>query len=376
MLLVAAFLTFAGAANAFADELSDLQDKAKEAESQYQAATGRVGELQQQVEKTADDYNAATERVEELQKQIDDTQARIDEITRQMPAQQTRSANSMKTLYLMQNERLGMIEALIGSESLDDFLSSFEYMDCINSHNVAQMQKLQALKSELDDKEAKLKEDSAQAHMEAEKASEALTEAQSAREAAQAEAIAFAEQQAQAESAAAELAERERAAKEALAKTGKSDGVDASNSAAEQPSSNDVEQYSGTVSSGDVSWSGDRDAFVAQWAPRIDAYLSGSPMAGQGSTFAQAAWDSGVDPRWSPAIATVESSTGAICFMPYNAWGWGSYSFSSWEEAIPAHVSYLGGMYGSTITPQAASIYCPPNASFWYNRCLEEMSTI
>ncbi len=31
---------------------------------------------------------------------------------------------------------------------------------------------------------------------------------------------------------------------------------------------------------------------------RIDSYLAGSPLSGQGATFAAAAWDYGVDPRF------------------------------------------------------------------------------
>lgn len=366
---------------ASADEASDLQQKADQAASESADAQARVSELQTQVEQTASAYNDAQARVEELQAQIDETQSRIDELNEQIPLQQERSSQSVKTLYYMQEEGFGLIQAVLSSETLDDFLTSYEYVERLNSHNNAQLQKLQDMMDELDEQESQLEEDTSQAKSEADNAQKALEQAQQAREQAQAEAVAKAQAEADA-SAAAEYAAKEKAAKEAAAKEAESsggsggDGVDSENDAAEQPESDEVEDVTQTVSSGDVDWSSDKQAFVDQWAGRIDNYLAGSPMAGQGKTFASAAWDSGVDPRWSPAIATVESSTGAICFMPYNAWGWGSYSFSSWEEAIPAHVSYLGSMYGSTITREAASIYCPPNASFWYNRCLEEMNKI
>lgn len=79
--------------------------------------------------------------------------------------------------------------------------------------------------------------------------------------------------------------------------------------------------------------------FVAQWTGRIDAYLAGSPMAGTGKVFAEAAWDYGVDPRWSPAISNTESSKGLYCSGSCNAWGWGGCSWGSWEEAIRDHVA-------------------------------------
>ena len=50
----------------------------------------------------------------------------------------------------------------------------------------------------------------------------------------------------------------------------------------------------------EVDFSVGKEAFVSEWTSRINAYLAGSPLAGQGATFAEAAWSNGVDPRWSP----------------------------------------------------------------------------
>lgn len=126
----------------------------------------------------------------------------------------------------------------------------------------------------------------------------------------------------------------------------------------------------------DVDWSVGEDEFVSTWAARIDAYLAGSPLAGQGRTFAEAAWNNGVDPRWSPAISNTESSKGAHCFAPYNAWGWGDSSWNSWEEAINAHVAGLAAHYGYSITYAFAVKYCPPNADHWFNATLSQMKLI
>ncbi len=126
----------------------------------------------------------------------------------------------------------------------------------------------------------------------------------------------------------------------------------------------------------EVDWSVDRETFIAEWTARIDAYLAGSPLAGQGVTFATAAWNNGVDPRWSPAISNTESSKGAHCFLPHNAWGWGQSSWSSWEEAINAHVAGLAANYGYSITYSYAKKYCPPNYDHWFNSTLSEMKRI
>lgn len=126
----------------------------------------------------------------------------------------------------------------------------------------------------------------------------------------------------------------------------------------------------------DVDWSVGEKAFVEEWAARIDAYLAGSPLYGYGATFAQAAWDNHVDPRFSPAISNTESGKGSACFLPYNAWGWGATGWSSWEEAINAHVAGLAAGYGYSITPAGAQSYCPPTWQSWYSKTLAQMELI
>lgn len=123
-----------------------------------------------------------------------------------------------------------------------------------------------------------------------------------------------------------------------------------------------------------VDWSVGQDEFIAEWTERIDAYLAGSALEGYGYAFAEAAWDNGVDPRWSPAIANTESAKGSVCFLPCNAWGWGQSSWSDWDTAIRAHVAGLAAGYGYCITPEAAAAYCPPNAGYWYSATIGEMA--
>ena len=119
-----------------------------------------------------------------------------------------------------------------------------------------------------------------------------------------------------------------------------------------------------------------REAFIEEWTKRIDAFLAGSPLEGNGYYFAKAAWDNGVDPRWSPAISSTESGKGTTCFLPCNAWGWGESSWDDWDEAIAAHVAGLAEVYGYSLTYAAASVYCPPNTDFWYTNTLEKMASI
>ncbi len=125
-----------------------------------------------------------------------------------------------------------------------------------------------------------------------------------------------------------------------------------------------------------VDWTIGHDAFIAEWTARIDAYLDGSPLAGYGAVFAEAAWDNGVDPRWSPSISNTESGKGKVCFLPCNAWGWGASVWPDWNTAIRAHVAGLAEGYGYSITPEAAEMYCPPNHVNWYHDTYGQMGTI
>lgn len=133
---------------------------------------------------------------------------------------------------------------------------------------------------------------------------------------------------------------------------------------------------SGGVGVYDVDFSCGREEFVVEWTARINDYLSGSPLAGYGSVFAEAAWQYGVDPRWSPAIANTESTKGRNCFAAHNAWGWTGGSWSNWAAAINSHVAGLSEVYGYTISRQNAERYCPPNATNWYYDTLSEMQGI
>ena len=120
--------------------------------------------------------------------------------------------------------------------------------------------------------------------------------------------------------------------------------------------------------SGDAVTSGDaeRDLFISTWAERIDAFNEGYPLEGYGEVFAAAAYDYGVDPRYSPAIARLESESGLNCFLPCNAWGWGDASWSDWGTAIYAHVQGLSEEYSPTLTYEDAQKYNPANTDEWY----------
>ena len=319
---------------------------------------------QQLVEESSRAYDEAVSRVSDLEQLIEENESRISELESMLPAQKEQGEAALCELYKMQRSEASLLDLVLSSESFGDFVSRVDFLDRVYDSHYEELAALNAMYDELDGKRAELDSALADAQGERERASAALAEAQAARERAQAEARARAEEEAR---ALAEEQLKQEQEQEAQVDEESSDGSDSSSSGGEAvvPPSDDG-----------ADWSSDKVEFVNAWADRIDAYLAGSPMSGCGKAFAEAAWNYGVDPRFSPAISCVESSKGAACFLPYNAWGWGSVSWGSWEEAIDAHVRGLARGYGYTLSEDAAKKYCPPNWQHWYSRVGQEMNLI
>lgn len=323
----------------------------------------QADDLQKQVERTAAAYDEAVIAAEKAGKALDENGSRILELEALIPAQQAKSDAAARELYKFQQQSPDVIDLLLSSNDFFDLLANLEYISRITDANVSEIARLNSLKAELEEQRVALEQAKSEADAGAAEAEHALAAAQEARMEAQRRAREAARQAAEANAAAAAAARQDAPQETVPAPTASTETVDAGAEAVEAVSD-------------DADWSSDEASFVESWAGRIDAYLSGSPLAGQGRTFAQAAWDYGVDPRWSPAISYTESSLGAACFLPHNAWGWGSASWDSWEEAINDHVRGLARGYGYTISMDAANKYCPPSAKHWYDTTLAQMNKI
>lgn len=232
-------------------------------------------ETQKKVEETAAAFDEATKNLDSLQEQVAENETRIAELEAKLPAAQERASRAMRELYKHHKGSNTLMSFVLNTKSMDELISGMKYLDQVKDANVGALTELSELQTELEAKKTELKSAKVQAEAERDSAAEALTQAQKLREAAQAQADAEAE---------AELA------------------------ALQQASQNMGGGAVATPNNGVVNWDVDQASFVAEWAPRIDAYLAGSPLEGQGATFANAAWKYGVDPRFSPAISNTELS--------------------------------------------------------------------
>lgn len=321
--------------------------------------------LQLEVERSAVAYDEALANRDEIEGALESNAERIVELESQIEDQQHRSDKAAVEMYKAHQSTLGLLDLVLGATSIDEFVFRLDSVNRITEARVAEMTRLVTLREELAAANEQLEEARIEADAKVVEADRALSAAQAARLEAQRRAEEEARRQAEAAAAAAAAAAPSQPAGEA----GGGEGQQVEASAP-------VESAEADAISSDVSWMSDQDAFVSEWTWRIDSYLAGSPLAGQGHSFALAAWNYGVDPRWSPAIAYLESSLGAYCFAPHNAWGWGDCSWGSWEEAINDHVRGLARGYGYTISIEAARKYCPPNSQHWYDVVSSQMNRI
>jgi len=297
-----------------------------------------AGNLQQvEIESLEAAYKDAQNRVLDAKARVAENQAKIDAIERDLPAQQKRSDEAIRGLYLMQENRMSYLSVALGSKTFSDFVKQMDYYDRVSRVNLEELNKLKDMLATLESARTELDAAQAEADAQAEIAREALATMQD------------------------ERAEKQQAGQsDALAEDNTPDIIDG------------------------ADWHMTQEQFIAEWAPRIDAYLEGSPLEGNGATFAAMSFHYCIDPRWSPAISNTESSKGRVCIRPYNAWGWGAADsdpynlaaeWSSWEEGIEAHVRGLANGYGYTISKSAAEKYCSTPDS-WYANTLSEMAKI
>lgn len=379
----------AGGAWALGSFAGDAQADAKET----------LAQLRQEVSAKSQAYNEAMEATAQAQADVDDCRSRIADIEAHIPGAQSKAADAMVTQYKYQQNSAGLIDILLSSDGFESLISTLTYLNTVQTYTSDQLTGLLDLQNELEQEQANLEGLLADAQAAEDDAAQALADVQAAADEAQAR---VAEEEAARQAALAAAAAAAQQAQQSMVTTttdevtgetvyietkpdGTTERVDESR--ADEIINNNANQgasdsnASGGTSGSDAgsdsssSSSGSGTSAVDSWAARIDAYLAGSPLSGYGRVFAEAALAYGVDPRWSPAISCVESSMGSYCFRPYNAWGWMGHSFSSWEEAIWAHVEYLGYMYGGQLTMEAANTYCDPGED-WYYAVLGEMQSI
>lgn len=295
----------------------------------------------------------------QIQAQIQESQEHLAQLEAQIPVQQERSDRALKLRYKNQSDPMAILDVLLQAQSLSDFLKQTEYIQRVSAENLSEINRLRDMKAEEDRLKAEI-------DARAETANAALRALQTERSQRQSSGVSKSIGQA--------------------ASLGGEKSIGVAYDGGEQPKDYREAATPETAALDDgADWFAGRDEFIDHWAERLDRYLAGSPLAGQGENFAKAAWKYNIDPRWSAAISNTESSKGAYCIRPHNAWGWGAADedpaglalhWDSWEDAIDAHAKGLSEGYGYTISMYGARAYCPNTWQSWYNKTLNQMSQI
>ena len=336
LLVVAACVLFACFAPvAFADETSAGNDAAEsEAAESPDYSKYSLEELKTLVNEKTEKRDEVDARKNEVEDNLLLVKTQLQAVEAQLPIAQMRADDAVVERYKIQRHGATLIDALMAVPDFTTFVDKTAYIERIVEVDLDDLRKLRLEEKGFKLKQGVLESELASTKENLERITADLEEATKARDEAQRKADLVAN---------AHLAP---------------DGAD---------------------------WGAGEEKFIEVWAPRIDAYLEGSPLAGQGKTFAQAAWANHVDPRWSPAISNTESSKGRNCIRPHNAWGWGAADsnpyglaseWGSWEEAINAHVSGLARGYGYTISEAGAQSYCPGSWEEWYANTVAQMNSI
>lgn len=316
------------------------------------------------INETTTNYQQTEAELTSLEEQIAQGEARLEELQTALPAQRARAAASIRSMYILQQSAGSLLDYIFSADTFDDFLTSMRYLDAIQERNTKEVRMLTSMMDEVNRTQALLLCQRDAAAQKQDEAQTALNDAVAAR---------------------TELLNRANAAAEAERQK-REEAIRAAQEAQESATSATFTTSSGAITLVEVP---DIESVtidplitnvtspeIEEWAKRIDAYLAGSPLEGHGATFAAAAAAYGVDPRLSPAISCIESGKGSVCFLPHNAWGWGSSSWADWESAIYEHVAGLASGYDGTLTLEGAMRYCPPHYQEWYSSVASEMNSI
>ena len=307
------------------------------------ARAATLDELQAQIDSCGAAFDDAVTRANELQDQVAANEERIAEIQDDLPQKREAASRSLRVMYKLRSNTLGVIDLLLSSESFNEVVSTVQYLDAVVSHNNAAIDGLVSASDELTRTQADLESEKAEADAKVASAMESLTQANRAREQYEA--------QLAAEKAAAEAAEKaaaEKAAAEAAEKAAK----EAEDAAADSAARESAAESSATSGSGQADSDGGDSAkgtgqSAGQDADQVADQGDSSSASGSASTSGSASSGSSstkeveTDGEWMSGLASaydIEDNTGGTATasgIPL--------THDSMTVAVPVSQSYLLG---------------------------------
>ena len=177
-IILSVILCIAALAYAGATELEDAEKELEEAEDAVEEAEDAVEEAEEKKEELEEAQEEAEEEqadlsaqlnellaeMEELQEELDAKQDEIDVVEEELAAacvEENDQYESMKKRikYLYENGSTGLLDVLLASEDMADFLNKAEYVSVISSYDREMLEAFQAVTEAVKEEEAALEEE-------------------------------------------------------------------------------------------------------------------------------------------------------------------------------------------------------------------------
>ncbi len=125
-----------------------------EKQAEVQAAKAKLDSMTSQLEQTVSQYNAAQDAYDSAVAKVAECQTRINEATAKISALQNRLGTRATAMY--REGATSYLDVLMGSNSFDDFSSTYDMLEQLNSEDAALVMQAQAAKADLDAAKAEL----------------------------------------------------------------------------------------------------------------------------------------------------------------------------------------------------------------------------
>lgn len=131
-----------------------LAETSAEKQAEVQAAKSKLDSMTAQLEQTVSQFNAAQDAYDAAVQKTAACQAKIDDATAKIAALQNRLGTRATAMY--REGATSYLDVLMGSHSFDDFSSTYDMLEQLNSEDAALVLQAQAAKTELDAAKAEL----------------------------------------------------------------------------------------------------------------------------------------------------------------------------------------------------------------------------
>ncbi len=151
-----------------------------EKRAEVQAAKARLDSMTSQLEQTVAQFNAAQDAYDAAAAKVAECQVKIDEANAKISSLQGRLGNRATAMY--REGATSYLDVLMGSNSFDDFASTWDMLDQLNAEDASLVDDAKATKAQLDAAKAELdaNEQAAQAELDTQANLKASIEAQEA----------------------------------------------------------------------------------------------------------------------------------------------------------------------------------------------------